>query len=433
LPFSFYFKGPIERQNVQLAQAVFHDSTFNALKFYGDRGNPSFLATAKFIEIISRWWKLVNVKSKFHSLRKRDGDREPITKNNLVEKTSFLRGFVDWLSAWEDCTQKTKNGLSRETFLCSKHTSASLAALSEFLVNEKNFDYFLTGKAQSDKIEHRFGKSRQMFGGNLYGSVRQFLESDRTLRIKNLAKLNLSMARIKDIFSDSVLEQTEQEEKISEEIFKALDSGETIELSPPISEAVVNILFYIAGYFSRSLCHRCKCPSCKELLSPSDSFESFVVVNDTEENESLENQVVSDYLSQINRGGLTVPSELAFLTCVQAWKFYSKIMENPILKSLLHSANISSRKVFQTAFVKYLESCEETRHVFLLHSCDKMHIFKQYVVTIAGKIFNLFSKNLVSLLNSEIHSKKGRQSKEKRDPLRVKVAKLQSGTIDLSI
>ena len=68
--------------------------------------------------------------------------------------------------------------------MCSKHTSAALASLGEFLITEKGFDYFLTGKAQSDKIENQFGKARQMSGGNLYSSVRQFLESDRILKIK---------------------------------------------------------------------------------------------------------------------------------------------------------------------------------------------------------------------------------------------------------
>jgi hypothetical protein len=366
------------------------------------------------------------VKTKFHSTRKRDPDRSPISEENLIDKTTFLRGFVDWLTTWQECSQGKKTGLSRETFLCSKLSSAALAGLAEYLITEGNFEYFLPGKAQSDKIEHRFGKSRQMFGGNLYGSVRQFLESDRTLRIKNLAKLNLSMAKIKDIFSDSVQDQTKREEEISEEIFTSLDSGETIELSPFIPDETVNILFYIAGFFSRSMCRRCKCPACKELLSPSDSFDSFVAVNDSDANENTENQIVSDYFTQVNRGSLTVPSELMFLTCAQAWKFYNSIMERPNLKTLLHSANISSKKVFQLAFLKYLQSCEETNYVFLLHTCEKSHVFKDSVISIAGKVFNLFSKNYASTINSEIHSKKTRKSEEKRDPLTIKIAKLQS-------
>ena len=396
--------------------------------FYGERGHAGFSETAKFIFIISSWWKQINVNSKYHSLRKRDKSREPVTKDNLVEKTSFLRGFVDWLRLWQDSTSGSRKGLSRETFQCSQHSSAALAALMEFLIEEKNFDYFLTAKAQSDKIEKRFGKSRQMSGGNLYASVRQFLESDRTLRIKNLAKLNLSMAEVKEIFSDSSQIQKEKEEQISEQISQALDSGNTIELSPAIPDAQINILFYVSGGFSKRLCQQTKCLSCKERLAPSNSADTFSVVNQSDEN--AEFQSVSDYLDQVNRGGLTIPSELSFLTCIQAWKFYCNITADPKLKALLHSPNISSKKVFQKAFVKHLDSCEQTRDIFLLHQCDQLHNFQDHLTILAGKIFNLFSKNFASVINSEIHAKKGRKSDEgKRDPLKIKVAKLQSETL----
>jgi hypothetical protein len=86
----FFFAGPIERQNVQLAQSVFDESTAHALQFYGERGHAGFSDTAKFIFIISSWWKQVNVKSRFHSVRKRDQQREPVTKENLIEKSSFF-------------------------------------------------------------------------------------------------------------------------------------------------------------------------------------------------------------------------------------------------------------------------------------------------------------------------------------------------------
>jgi hypothetical protein len=71
--------GPIKQQNVQLAQSVFHDSTLNALIYYGNHGHPEFFGTAKFIAQIIRWWKLVNSKTSFLAKKKRDPDREIIT------------------------------------------------------------------------------------------------------------------------------------------------------------------------------------------------------------------------------------------------------------------------------------------------------------------------------------------------------------------
>ena len=367
------------------------------------------------------------MKSKFHSTRKRDPQREPITPENLTEKTSFLRAFVDWLSLWEEATSGSKSGLSKETFGCAKQSSAALAALSEQLITHDNFDYFLSGKAQSDKIERRFGKSRQMSGGNLYASVRQFLESDRTLRIKNLAKLNLSLSEIRELFLDSNQEQLEKIEDVAEQIFQGLDSENTIEVSPNLPEAEKNIFFYVSGRFARSLCQNTKCSFCKELLVSKNSDKSFSVVSDSEDTNYPGS---SDFLNQVNRGGLTVPSELSFLTCVQAREFYKKIMSDSKLKDLLHSPNVSAQKVFQSAFLTFLDCSEETRFLFLIQTCQNDHAFRNITEKFAGKIFNLFSKNFSSVVNSEIHSKRHRKNdKTKRDPTVFKVAKLQSDSL----
>ena len=106
----------IERQSVALTLAVFNESTINALIYYGQHGHSDFLETAEFLTIILNWWKTVNVKSKFLAKRKRDPFREPVAKENLVSKTSFLRGFVDWLELWERVSENSIHGLSKETF-----------------------------------------------------------------------------------------------------------------------------------------------------------------------------------------------------------------------------------------------------------------------------------------------------------------------------
>ena len=250
---------------------------------------------------------MVNVKSKFHASRKRDANREVINAENLVEKTSFLRGFVDWLSAWEEAPCDPKSKLSRETFMCSKHTSAALASLSEFLIKEKGFDYFLTGKAQSDKIENRFGKSRQMSGGNLYASVRQFLESDRILKVKNLAKLNKTMSEIRDIFSEANQAQSQQTYELAVDLASNLLKDEAPELSPSIPAVDANVLFYVAGSFSRSLCYHTTCSSCKErLVPPSCENLQFSVINLSDD--SSVSVPPTALFNQVNRGGLTIPS-----------------------------------------------------------------------------------------------------------------------------
>ena len=134
-----------------------------------------------------------------------------------------------------------------------------------------------------------------------------------------------------------------------------------------------------------------------------------------------------DYFNDVNRGGLTVPTELAFQTSVQCWRFYNQLNNNKDLNQLLHSPNVSAQRVFQYAFVKYLDSCDAGQIFFTHHTCENGHEFRSQVFSMAGKFFNLFSKNFVSVINSDIHSKKSRKSDDgKRDPLHIKVAKLQS-------
>ena len=58
---------PIEKTNVKLAAALFHESTITALKYYSKRpeGKPEWKQTANFLRIIRTLWNIVNVKDKY--------------------------------------------------------------------------------------------------------------------------------------------------------------------------------------------------------------------------------------------------------------------------------------------------------------------------------------------------------------------------------
>ena len=55
-------------------------------------------------------------------------------------------------------------------------------------LEEKGFEYVLLGLINSDYIERRFGWYRQLGGANYYLSVRQFLESEKKIRLQTLIK-----------------------------------------------------------------------------------------------------------------------------------------------------------------------------------------------------------------------------------------------------
>jgi len=420
--------GPIDRQNVQLTHAIFNDSTVQALEFYGRHGHPTFLDTARFLKIILKWWKTVNTKTSFTAELRRDTDLTVITVENIIEKTSFLRAFVDWLSEWEFLKlNQNSGGLSKETFAAARHSSACIADLSEFLIETKQFKYFAPGKSQSDPLEGKFGQYRQMCGGNMYASVRQFVESERTLRVKNLSQLNLSIGGIKDIFLTSKGTKNSTREKISKEIFLCLKTENKLSTFFEMPESDRNCIFYIAGCFGRQISTSKSCDCCKKIFIHT---ETTTVLSDESGTNFLSDDS-SDYLKQVNRGGLSIPSELNFNFCSYAWMLYTNIMKNDTLEKMLHSPNMSSRLIFSDILFMYLNDSEERGH-FLRLKCSKGHSMFETFQILAQKIFNLFSKNFVSVKNSEIQQKKKRlfPPEVKRDALAAKISKLQSQNLN---
>ena len=83
----------IERTDVSLANACFHESTIHALKYYSKHGLENFSETAEVLQIFRNWFSAVNVKSLFSDQRARDPNRAAITKENRVI-VSFFPSFL---------------------------------------------------------------------------------------------------------------------------------------------------------------------------------------------------------------------------------------------------------------------------------------------------------------------------------------------------
>ena len=103
-----------------------------------------------------------------------------------------------------------------------------------------------------------------MSGGNIFASVKQFLESERSLKLKNLAELDLSLSEMRDLFQDSDDEHTFKATKASNDLVQALA------IPRAIPSSIENVLFYVAGYISRSIKNQLNCASCKNLLVSSN-------------------------------------------------------------------------------------------------------------------------------------------------------------------
>ena len=100
---------------------------------------------------------------------------------------SILDWKLDALSEYEELFVKWQDekcfGLTRETFSAIIMSLSGIRKLATYLIECAGFSYVLTGKINSDPIEARFGRYRQMSGGNYLISVKNVLENERKLKI----------------------------------------------------------------------------------------------------------------------------------------------------------------------------------------------------------------------------------------------------------
>ena len=81
----------LEKTNVGLAEAFFHESTIAALSYYAKHGHPEFSGTANYLKIIRIWFNLLNVKSLYHGKNMNDATKTPLTKEDRGNLVPFLK------------------------------------------------------------------------------------------------------------------------------------------------------------------------------------------------------------------------------------------------------------------------------------------------------------------------------------------------------
>ena len=180
----------VERVNVQLAVAATHESTVAALRFYGQKQELcDFRQTADFLEMLRKWFSIVNVKTAYTHVRLRDPIRAPPSKEESCGLT-YLSDFGKMLQAWQDRSGGGK--MSTDTSQAAIYTCRGLIGVAHYLLEKHSevMQHILLGKIQSNRIESRFGYLRKLVGGNFWASVRQFLEGEAVIRVKSLAWLS---------------------------------------------------------------------------------------------------------------------------------------------------------------------------------------------------------------------------------------------------
>ena len=162
------------KQSVPLALAIFDQRTSATIESY----YPNRLDASSFLKLVNLWWKINNSKQEFNTnfrignVAVKD-DKEPL----------FLREFANWLEDWQSLQRKNsqKFTLSEQTNTALVITLRCIASLTEDLLMEKKHKYVLTFRFQTDCLELRFLKYRQMSGGRFLFGLREMQVSKRIL------------------------------------------------------------------------------------------------------------------------------------------------------------------------------------------------------------------------------------------------------------
>ena len=165
---------------------IFDETTSAALLSYF----PDLKDAAQFLQLINTRWTISISKKRYH-IKNKIGNAVVIGD----QKAQFLRAFADWLIMWQESSIP-----NCEKFQLSKQTSDGLiqtlrchASLTEDLLESGLYEFVRTAKFQSDPIERRFSRYRQMSGGRFLVSLKDVNCSEKILKIKAFLKYNCNM------------------------------------------------------------------------------------------------------------------------------------------------------------------------------------------------------------------------------------------------
>ncbi len=130
-----------------------------------------------------------------------------------------------------------------------------------------------------------------------------------------------------------------------------------------------NIIYYISGYIAHSMEKGGLCTECAESLRLSKTPPD-IVVEDGGDGEGT--KAYSKFLENINRGGLSTPSDLCYITCLYVFNIFCEIMERQEAKVQFFECQ-EPRKVFCELVILRLDL--DSANDLLNVECDAGHSF----------------------------------------------------------
>ena len=137
----------LEKQNVKLVLQIFNEYLVQALLSKGEKCAylDSYKEVAEFVDTITNWWTIMNVKSLDKGIKSKNKYAEPLTKAS--DSYKFLKQFIEWMNDWKKLkdADPSLGCLTKETFKALHHTTNAMVQMCDYLKDELNMDFMLTG------------------------------------------------------------------------------------------------------------------------------------------------------------------------------------------------------------------------------------------------------------------------------------------------
>ena len=233
LDYATLYPNNFEKQKVQLVANVFNEKIVALLKMNGMHD------TATFVELVTRMWKILNIKSPDAAKQLNDPDREKFTSVDDPRLDFLLR-----MAKMFKLMDASKKGdrikcLTIDTANALHQTLHGIVQITKILLRA-GYEYVLPGKIQSDRLEGEFGIYRGGSGGNYYISTEQVFSS--------LSLQRLKLYKILEIEQSSCPENVccTQGLSASDEDIELVETCFTIASS--LNDNERSTLYYISGY-----------------------------------------------------------------------------------------------------------------------------------------------------------------------------------------
>ncbi|KAH7953612.1 hypothetical protein HPB49_010597 [Dermacentor silvarum] len=315
-------KTAVKKLGANLCVPEIANSKREALRALGAKHNLfSFEATATFVEIILKWWKIVNVKTPWKGERLRDHFQQPVLSIDNDPKIDFLHMFLKWLDEWKN--KGFDNGtLTKETHAALEHTTYALVELARYSFEELGMSYVLFGKIQTDCLEDRFGKYRQLEGAQYHISIRQIYEVENKLRLQSTLP---------------TVSPDQHWECVRKQVEALLPSSNVVVTSQALTKMqdVVPFLVYVAGYGVYGTLKKLKCEQCRDSLT----VDKKITVSATNEHYGL--------VKQLDRGGLVYTSMFALNAVAHSYVVVEQLATEPALLMMPEQRQVITKMTLQ--------------------------------------------------------------------------------------